>query len=95
MENVVGVEDVLTNLASGIAGSGYADSAGLAKRILDKWARVKHNIKTTYDDQGKFDRGWESLHRKLHAERSKAGPPAKRQRIDPDTEDLPPIDNYR
>ena len=78
MESVTDVENAMSMLSSGMAGSGYQESATLAKKIMDKWARVRHNIRTTYDDSGKFDRGWESLRAKLHVERSKAEPPAKR-----------------
>jgi hypothetical protein len=37
----------------------------LAKRIMEKWNRMKYSIKSSYDSQGEFDEGYRQLHEKL------------------------------
>jgi len=39
-------------------GPGYNPCQILAKNILNKWYRSRHDIKTTYDADGNFDQGW-------------------------------------
>ena len=59
-------------------GSGYSEAAALARTVLNKWNRKKHNIATRYDEEGNFDQGWEDLKRQLDDERDKV----KKQRLE-------------
>lgn len=33
----------------------------LAKQILDKWARIRYDIKTEYDPEGNYDSNYRNL----------------------------------
>jgi len=70
-ERVSDIERTLEVYKNGYAGAGYNDCQTLAKSILNKWYRKRFNIQTTYDSEGRFDKGWRSLQMQLDRERQR------------------------
>lgn len=65
------LERTLEMYRDGHAGVGYNECQSMAKNILNKWYRSRFNIQTTYDSEGRFDKGWRSLQQQLDRERTK------------------------
>lgn len=81
------IENALQMYSSGVPGTGYHECASLAKQIINKWNRIKFDIKTHYDDCGEYDDGYRTFKRKLDKERivkQTTITARKRQRIDED-----------
>ena len=56
-QDVESLEQALEVYKCGV-GSGYQECQVLAGNILNKWFREKNDIKTSYDKDGDFDKGW-------------------------------------